>query len=464
MKIVTIILILSFTAVFASAKVIYVDCDATGADNGTTWANAYNHLQNALTDPTLAYSDEIRVAAGTYYPDTTSAVPAGSGNRAASFVLITGTSLKGAYAGVGQPNPDARDFILHETILSGDLAQNDICGPLHSSRAENTCNIVIATLADPNTILDGFTITGANANVVAGTSYSGGGIYNDGGSPNITSCSIEHNAAIYAGGMFCDNATNAVLTSCTFKGNYGSTYHGGMYNIRSTVNMTNCLLVGNLSASSGSGMTLGSNANVTVTNCTVAQNKSQGTGAGIGAGGIGPKYVTVKNSILWANSDSSGTSESTQIGGSGLNITINYSSVQGWTGALGGTGNSGSDPNFALLGYWDNNSTPANPNDDFWVDGDYHLMSKGGRYDPSTQTWVFDTITSPCIDAGDPNSSIGSEPLPNGGIINMGRYGGTSQASKSCYILQGDLNEDCVVNFFDLAILARNWLKDSRIP
>ena len=62
---------------------------------------------------------------------------------------------------------------------------------------------------------------------------------------------------------------------------------------------------------------------------------------------------------------------------------------------------------------------------------DYHLKSEAGRWDPVSQTWMQDNITSPCIDAGEPGTSIGSEPSPNGDIINMGAYGGTDEASKS---------------------------------
>ncbi|MBN2180672.1 MAG: protease inhibitor I42 family protein, partial [Sedimentisphaerales bacterium] len=72
-----------------------------------------------------------------------------------------------------------------------------------------------------------------------------------------------------------------------------------------------------------------------------------------------------------------------------------------------------------------------NTYDDFWVDGDYHLKSETGRWNPDTQTWVTDDVTSPCIDAGDPNSQVGDEPFPNGIRINMGAYGGTTEASKS---------------------------------
>jgi len=75
-----------------------------------------------------------------------------------------------------------------------------------------------------------------------------------------------------------------------------------------------------------------------------------------------------------------------------------------------------------------------------WIDGDYYLKSQAGRYDPESGSWsctesgagwVIDDVTSPCIDTGDPNNFVGDEPEPNGGIINMGAYGGTTESSKS---------------------------------
>jgi len=65
--------------------------------------------------------------------------------------------------------------------------------------------------------------------------------------------------------------------------------------------------------------------------------------------------------------------------------------------------------------------------------GDYHLRSNRGRYWPEHDVWVLDRVTSPCIDGGDPNSALLNEPEPNGSMINMGAYGGTSQASMSPY-------------------------------
>ena len=65
------------------------------------------------------------------------------------------------------------------------------------------------------------------------------------------------------------------------------------------------------------------------------------------------------------------------------------------------------------------------------ADGDYHLQSQAGRWDPNLNDWVVDVNTSPCIDAGDPNSDWTGESWPHGSRINLGAYGGTPQASMS---------------------------------
>ena len=63
--------------------------------------------------------------------------------------------------------------------------------------------------------------------------------------------------------------------------------------------------------------------------------------------------------------------------------------------------------------------------------GDYHLKSQRGRYWPNHDLWVLDDTTSPCVDAGDPNSDSVGESTPNGDIINQGAYGGSPYASLS---------------------------------
>jgi hypothetical protein len=103
-----------------------------------------------------------------------------------------------------------------------------------------------------------------------------------------------------------------------------------------------------------------------------------------------------------------------------------------------GAGNISADPLFAKSGYRDPNGTPDNPDDDFWVEGDYHLKSRAGRWDPALGLWVTDTVTSPCIDAGNDSPDWTNEPWPNGLRINMGAYGGTAEASMSASDLNGD--------------------------
>ena len=97
-------------------------------------------------------------------------------------------------------------------------------------------------------------------------------------------------------------------------------------------------------------------------------------------GNIWYTNVTLTNCIF---SNNGGTSESEQIG-EGI-FTINYCCIQGWSGNLGGVGNVDVDPCFA---------DPCN--------GDYHLQSAAGRWDPNTGQWVTDANTSRCIDAGNP--------------------------------------------------------------
>ena len=95
------------------------------------------------------------------------------------------------------------------------------------------------------------------------------------------------------------------------------------------------------------------------------------------------------------------------------------------------------------------------------ANSDYHLLSERGRYWPRADVWVLDKVTSPCIDGGDPDDDVLDEPMPNGGRIDMGSFGGTPFASMSdIKWLDGDVNHDGRVNLADLAMLAENWLRD----
>ena len=90
--------------------------------------------------------------------------------------------------------------------------------------------------------------------------------------------------------------------------------------------------------------------------------------------------------------------------------------------------------------------------------GDYRLLSERGRYWPEHDVWVLDEVTSPCIDGGDPAIEPLGEPMPNGGAINMGAYGGTAQASMSEWPIESDQNCDGKVGFEDFAMFCEQWL------
>ena len=125
---------------------------------------------------------------------------------------------------------------------------------------------------------------------------------------------------------------------------------------------------------------------------------------------------TLTNCILWGN-----TPEEIYVS-SGMPV-VTYSDVQG---GFSGIGNIDTDPCFA---------DPCS--------GDYHLKSEGWRWDVSENEWVWDNVTSRCIDAGNPGTPLGNEPttlsvdpLNRFGQnlrINMGAFGGTDQASMPPY-------------------------------
>ncbi|MHC4556429.1 MAG: hypothetical protein ACYTFW_12400 [Planctomycetota bacterium] len=84
----------------------------------------------------------------------------------------------------------------------------------------------------------------------------------------------------------------------------------------------------------------------------------------------------------------------------------------------------------------------------------------------SSQSRIQDDVTSSYIDVGNSISAIDIEPFPNGGVVNMGAYGGSSQASKSYFgrpvcetVVAWDINGDCKVDFSDFALMAGNWLE-----
>ncbi|MBN1360523.1 MAG: hypothetical protein JW993_08025 [Sedimentisphaerales bacterium] len=191
-------------------------------------------------------------------------------------------------------------------------------------------------------------------------------------------------------------------------------------------------------------------------NCTFADNRSpDGEASRAASGRGGPARNLLAYCIIW------GLTRDLELHPWLSYASIAYCDVQG---GFPGATNLNVDPLFASPGSWKLNGTPDDLTDDLWSEGDYHLKSQAGRWDRATESWVADDVTSPCIDAGDPASPIADEPFPNGGVVNLGAYGGTAEASKSYFgapvcqtHLAGDINGDCNVDLADLLILVAQW-------
>jgi hypothetical protein len=288
-------------------------------------------------------------------------------------------------------------------------------------------------------------------------------MYNINNSVTLSNCSFIGNLAYASGNEYgCGGGVytsgNPTIANCTFSQNLAERFGGGMY-IAGNAVIDNCIFSGNSAGKEGGGMCIAFWKPM-LTNCTFAGNLAKNGKALACAHGVfsGGGNVQGINCILWDGGDEIFWAPAPS------KVDITYSDIKdGWPGE----GNIDKDPCFAAPGYWDPNGTPQDPNNDFWVDGDYHLKSQAGRWDANSASWVKDEVTSLCIDAGDPASPIGLEPFPNGGIINMGAYGGTAEASKSYFgepvcetVVAGDINGDCIVNLKDFAFMAFHWLEE----
>ncbi len=278
----------------AYSKIIYVNDDAAGANDGTSWENAYVYLQDALADANSAEKPvEILVAQGIYKPDQgANQTP---GDREATFQLINGISLKGGFAGLGQMDSNARNITLYESTLSGDLAGDDISWDElldirslppniyrptfdEPNREDNTYHVVIGSGTDKTAVLDGFTITGGCAFFIGG----GGGMYSNTGSPAIEDCTFTRNMSYDSGGgIYCRNNGNPTFTNCTVSKNW-ALYGGGMVNENSNPSLTNCTFTENFSevhydvivepGYRTCGGMHNSHSNPTLTDCTFSEN------------------------------------------------------------------------------------------------------------------------------------------------------------------------------------------------
>ena len=181
----------------ATPAVFHVRETASGTNDGTSWSNAFVHLADALA--VAQPGDEVWVATGTYRPDQSSSPmhpsPPIPGDRNATFPLKgtpsgLGVKLFGGFAGT-EATLEQRAGLFQLTLLTGDLAGDD--APAFTNRGENSFHVVSGTGREQGAVVDGFRISGGNAN---GSSF---GDNNFGGGVQLVSavrnCWIVDNAA-----------------------------------------------------------------------------------------------------------------------------------------------------------------------------------------------------------------------------------------------------------------------------
>ena len=157
------------------------------------------------------------MAQGAYQPDRNEKTPDGTGDRVASFQLVNGVALMGGYAGIGADDPDERDIDLFETTLSGDLSGDD--GDDFQSNDENSYHVVIGSAAGEAGMVEGFTISGGNADGVGAISRGAGAFIPD-ASPTFVSCTFSSNFAKESGGAVWSIGDIApFFEDCVFTGN-----------------------------------------------------------------------------------------------------------------------------------------------------------------------------------------------------------------------------------------------------
>ena len=360
--------------------IIYVDAGATGGNNGFSWTDAYTELQPALT--AASSGGEIWVAAGTYKP---SVEHGGSGSRYRSFQLGNGVALYGGFAGT-ETSRDQRDWLLHKTILSGDIGQVGVA-------SDNSYHVFYhppELALDGTALLDGFTITGGNADQFSSPLMEGGGMYNDSASPSLYNCTfsgnsaslggaiynvnsspvlmncvVSDNLALINGGGIYNSSSSPRLSGCTVSGNSADYVGGGIYSWLSSPELSNCAVSAN-SAVSGGGMA-NESSSPALFDCTFAGNSA---GEGGGGGGMSNRQSApvLTNCIFEGNSVGEGG------GGGGI---FSYQSSPTLTNCTfwGNSGGEYAGGGFGGGAMYNNTSDPVLTNCILWGDGPDEIVN-----------------------------------------------------------------------------------------
>ena len=278
---------------------VYVDSSAVGgANDGSSWSDAYLYLQDALSEARGAgEAVDVWVAAGTYRPDERTGDPCGLdpcslGDESATFSLASDVGLYGGFP-VGGGAWEARDPNANVTILSGDLLGNDVLAPDpcllaldpcaivdDPCRADNSVHVVSASGTDATAILDGFVIEGGHSpdGVGAGINIADSDVV-------IRNCVLRRNVAYsfvgenFGGGALMALHGSPLIEDCVFSGNMGSS-GGAAKTLSSFVTFARCRFERNAVFAHSGGAVRIQNGAVQFEGCEFNENMSRDAGGG----------------------------------------------------------------------------------------------------------------------------------------------------------------------------------------
>lgn len=440
----------------ALGAVRYVDAAlTTGANNGSSWADAYRGPTGvALALAASVSGDQVWVKAGTYRPTLTT-------TRTFTHTLKSGVGVYGGFAG-GESTLAQRDIAANVTTLTGDLLGND--DGTVTTMADNAYHVVIGSSVLNTAILDGFRIVGGYANGATASNYDKGGgiIILSSGNPTVRNCKFVGNRCTFGGGAGYIYQAQATFSGCEFSDNLGGSYGGAFDTNATTVTWENCTFTNNQAARAGAIESYGSSQSK-ITNCVFRLNKATSTNSGGAVWAGTSSTVTVRNStfvgntttassgagfyntggsstlancIFWGNTGSGGATTNNQITAAGGTNTVSYSVVQGGSA---GTGIITADPQFVGL-----------------ASGDLHLSLTSPAIDAASNTMipagvVVDRDGSPRKVDISTVVDTGVGPAP---IVDCGAFEVQPPPPPPC---PADLDDDGMVNGLDLTVLLSGW-------
>ena len=251
----------------------YVDIDATGANSGTSWTDAFTNIQDAIN--AAAAGEEVWVAEGTY-PE--------------SLTMKTGVAVYGGFAGT-ESLLSERDWRAHIAIIDAGTADGG--GAAYHA-------VVMDAITD--TRLDGLTIIGGEADGTA-PDDAGGGVYcsNVDATNTMVNCTVSGNTSANGGGGIWCITSSPMLQGCVISGNATTTYGGGGIGCySSSPSLVNCTIAGN-DAQYGGGIGCDGGASPALANCTVSGNTADFLGGG-GIAAYGASMPVLTNTIFVDNS------------------------------------------------------------------------------------------------------------------------------------------------------------------